>query len=436
MPSRSFKMEYLKRIYDRYHKAAKPEKSGILDQLCRFIHCHRKHAIRLLAQPPPSPKDIRTPKPRGRTFRYHPSTIALLAHIWEATGFLCSQRLKPALPLWLPWAKKRFPIAPDPERELLAISPRQMDRRLASQKRRLKKRLYGTTKPGSLLKNMIPIKTDFWDVKKPGFQEIDLVSHSGPNAHGDFLHTLTVTDIKTTWTEQQAVLGKSQAAIVDAMTRVEARMPFPLLGIDSDNGSEFINHHLWIFCRHRPPFKKVQFTRSRPYKKDDNAHVEQKNWTHVRKLIGYHRFDSQEALLAINDLYKDFRLFNNLFLPSMKLLLKLRKGARLIRRYDASRTPFQRLQTCPEADASKVKDLASLMASIDPFELAAQVERKRGLIQNFAAKPGEHPKKSPPQNNPWRKFTFSRKLKRRETIHKKCNVRWLEKITQKEGAAR
>jgi hypothetical protein len=429
-------MEYLKRIYDRYHKASKSEKSGLLDELCRLVHCHRKHAIRLLAQLPPSRKNIRVPQSRGRVFRYRPSTIALLSHIWQATGFLCSQRLKPAIPLWLPWAKKQFPVDPAVERELLAISPRQMDRRLAAQKQRLKKKLYGTTKPGSLLKSMIPIKTDFWDVKVPGFQEIDLVSHSGPNTDGDFLHTLTVTDIKTTWTEQQAVLGKSQAAVVDGMGRVESRLPFPLRGVDSDNGSEFINHHLWAFCRQRPPHKKVQFTRSRPYKKDDNAHVEQKNWTHVRKLIGYQRFDSLRALAAVNALYADFRILINLFLPSMKLLEKVRKGSKLIRRYDASRTPLQRVLECPQADPIKIKELLRILQATDPFALAQSVERRREELHQLAAKPGDLPRKSPSPESPSRNFSFSTKLKRRETIHRKCNVRWLEKISRKELAAR
>jgi hypothetical protein len=429
-------MEYLKSIYARYHKDTREEKSKILDEFCKTARIHRKHAIRLLAQPCPSRKEAHAPRPRGRIWRYRPSTIAVLAHIWKATGFICSQRLKEALPLWLPWIREQFSVNAEGERELLTISPRQMDRRLASQKRRLKKRLYGTTKPGTLLKSMIPIKTDFWDVKKPGFQEIDLVSHSGPNASGDFIYTLTTTDIQTTWTEQQAVLGKSQEAVVEGMEAVEARLPFPLLGIDSDNGSEFINNHLWTFCRQRPPHRKIQFTRSRPYKKDDNAHVEQKNWTHVRKLVGYQRFDSSEALVAINTLYTDFRLLANLFLPSMKLREKIRKGSRLIRRYDTPRTPFQRLLECSEIDDQSVRGLKTLLASTNPFTLAERIECKRAALHSLAAKPGDLPKKSPATNTPWREFVFSKKLKRRATIFKKCNQRWLKKMTQKEALAR
>ena len=282
MPSHTFKMEYLKSIYDRYHKASREDKSTILDEFCRTARCHRKHAIRLLAGPKPGRKTIQVSKPRGRLFRYGPHVLQVMEAIWKATGFLCAPRLKAALPDWIPAARQRLAIDAPTERQLLAISPRQIDRRLAHLKQHLKKRLYGTTKPGTLLKHMIPIRTDFWNVHVPGFQEIDLVSHSGPCAAGDFLNTLNTVDILTTWCEQVAVFGKSEGAIVDGMRTIESRLPFPLRGVDSDNGSEFINDHLWNFCRHRPVHRKVQFTRSRPYKKNDNAHIEQKNGPQVR----------------------------------------------------------------------------------------------------------------------------------------------------------
>ncbi|MEW6248689.1 MAG: hypothetical protein AB1555_18545 [Nitrospirota bacterium] len=167
---------------------------------------------------------------------------------------------------------------------------------------------------------MIPIKTDQWDVTKPGYQEIDLVSHAGASAAGEFLQTLDCVDIQTTWVERQAVRGKSRHAVVQAMTTIEQQLPFLLRGVDSDNGSEFINHHLWAFCQDRPSGQQVQFTRSRPDKKGDNAHVEQKNWTHVRKLVGWERYDTEAAFTVLISLYADLRLFQNLFQPSMKLI--------------------------------------------------------------------------------------------------------------------
>lgn len=213
------------------------------------------------------------------------------------------------------------------ERDLLAISPRQLDRRLRPYTQRSKRRLYGTTRPGSLLKHMIPMKTDHWDVTTPGSLEIDLVSHAGASAAGDCIYTLDCVDIQTGWVERQAVKGKGREGILRALQTIEQQLPFPLRGIDSANGSEFINTHLLAFCQ-RPDGQTIQFTRSRPYKQDDNAHVEQKNWTHVRKLIGWDRYDSSAALQAMHALYDELRSFQTLFQPSMKLLLKVRNGSR------------------------------------------------------------------------------------------------------------
>lgn len=267
----------------------------------------------------------------------------MLAWIWEQSGYLCATRLKAALPLWLPWVRQRRPLSPMIEGHLRAISPRQIDRRLQVRKRTLKRRLYGTTRPGTLLKHLVPIKTDHWDVTQPGYLEIDLVSHSGASATGDFLHTLDAVDIHTGWVERQAVMGKGQQGILEALTTIAQQLPFALRGLDSDNGSEFINGHLVACCAQRG----IQFTRSRPYKKDDNAHIEQKNWTHVRKLVGWDRYDTPATQQALNRLYAELRLFQNLFQPSMKLARKVRVGARLIRRYEPpqpvprARTPWR-----------------------------------------------------------------------------------------------
>jgi hypothetical protein len=425
-------MEFLKRIYAQYRRATREEKSNLLDGFCRTAHIHRKHAIRLLAGPDPGHHSAVVSKPRGRSFRYGAQTIKVLEAIWRATGFLCGLRLKAALPDWIESARRRWAIDEATERQLLAISPRQIDRRLAPQKHRLKQRLYGTTKPGALLRHMIPVRTDFWDVHRPGFTEVDLVSHSGPCAAGDFINTLNATDIHTLWDEQTAIFGKSEAAVLEGMRDIEARLPFDLKGMDSDNGSEFLNHSLWNFCRRRPPHRKVQFTRSRPYRKNDNAHIEQKNGPRVRQIIGYDRYDTPEALQTMNKLYAKLRLLNNLFLPSVKLLRKIHKGSKVIRRYDKPRTAFQRLLACPQMDRQKVNELQRIKETTDPFALAEEIDRLLAALFELVSKPRPGRSVAPAPDHPWRKFSFSKKLKRRESLFKKCNVRWLNNISKKQ----
>jgi hypothetical protein len=372
------KWEYLKAIYARYRKASKELRALILNEFCQVCGYNRKYAIRLLNGPAPQ-----KPKPHPKTRRptYGSKVISALSLIWEAAGYPCSQRLKALLPLWLPWAQKRFSLSTEVQNQLLSISPSTIDRRLKAKRRLLKKKLYGRTKPGTLLKHHIPIKTDSWDVTTPGFTETDLVSHCGNSEQGEFIHSLNVTDIHTTWVETRAVMGKGQAGVLDAMKQIEQALPFKLLGIDSDNGSEFINYHLKAFCDQ----KKIQFTRGRPYKKDDNAHIEQKNWTHVRKIFGYLRYDSPRALDAINDLYHhELRILQNLFLPSMKLTQKVRIGSKLTRRYDKPLTPLERLLVCPQADPAKLSELQKLREGTDPFQLAKTIEQKLERIYQLA----------------------------------------------------
>lgn len=371
--------DYLKAIYSRYKKVSKPLRARILDEFCQVCGYNRKYAIRLLNGPAPQKPELTTAKERRPT--YGAKVILSLSAIWEAAGYPCSTRLKALLPLWLPWAIKRLAISDPVQKQLLSISPATIDRRLKAKRRQLKKRLYGRTKPGTLLKHHIAIKTDSWDVKTPGFTETDLVSHSGNSEKGEFIHSLNVTDIHTTWVETRAVMGKGQAAVLEAMKDIEQALPFKLLGIDSDNGSEFINYHLKTFCDQ----KQIQFTRGRPYKKDDNAHIEQKNWTHVRKIFGYLRYDSSQALDAINDLYRqELRVLQNLFLPSMKLSEKVRVGSKLKRRYDKPLTPLERLLACTETDSAKLQELKKLRAAIDPFALANTIEQKLQWIYQLA----------------------------------------------------
>jgi hypothetical protein len=362
---------------ERYLGASRRVKGALLTEAMTVTGYHRKALIRAWRRPEGAPP----PGPRpGRPTRYGPAVVRALRAVWMAAGYPWSRRLKALLPLWLPWARRRLALSPATETLLRAISPRQMDRVLAADKRTIRRRLYGRTAPGTLLKHHIPIKTDHWDVTEPGFTEIDLVSHSGDRADGDFVHSLDLTDIHTTWVETCAVLGKSQIRVQEGLDTLRQQLPFALRGIDSDNGSEFINAHLVKYCRAHA----IQFTRGRPYKKDDNAHIEQKNWTHVRKRMGYVRYDSAAALAAMNAVYADLRLLQNLFMPSVKLRQKERRGARLRRTYDAPQTPLDRVRVCPQADPVKVAALVQQRAALDPFVLAARVDAQLAHLYTLA----------------------------------------------------
>jgi hypothetical protein len=362
--------DYLREIYARYLKASRQEKTRILTEFCKVAGYNRKYALRLLNGE--RPKRV-PPTKRKRRRKYSLRTVELLRVIWDAANYPWSVRLKALVPLWLPWVRKHAKLSPRVEKELLAISSRQIDRVLAPYRKQVQRRLYGRTKPGTLLKHQIPIKTERWETTEPGFGEVDLVSHSGDRADGEFINSLTFTDIHSTWTENRAVMGKGQTFVREALDDIRNKLPFPMRGIDSDNGSEFINHHLTAYCKAH----KIAFTRSRPYKKDDNAHVEQKNWTHVRKLFGYLRYDSEAALREMNDLYRgDLRLFQNLFLTSVRLVTKKRIGSRLRRSYDAAQTPLDRLLASPGRHGLKLSALRALRERLDPFVLSSRIDKK------------------------------------------------------------
>jgi hypothetical protein len=427
--ARQSKREYRRSIHKRYRHGSRKEKTAMLEEFCKVCGYNRKYAIWLLSRPLSNAAPRRAVTQRSAT--YSKASIKVLAKVWEASGYLCSQRLKAAMTQWLPWIKRHFEVSEKLEKELLAISARQMDRRLFSHKRTVKRRLYGTTRPGSLLKHMIPIKTDHWDVALPGYLEIDLVSHSGASAAGEFIYTLDCVDIATGWVERQAVMGKGQLGIVAALKEIEQRLPFPLRGIDSDNGSEFINTHLFNFCQQRPKDRSVQFTRSRPYKKDDNAHVEQKNWTHVRKLLGWERYDTLEALKMINQLYGELRIFQNLFQPSMKLRSKTRKGSRVMRRYDQPATPWERVLKASGKIGQPIQGLKSTLEKTDPFELSRRIDQQLDCLYSLASQRNGAMREKTPlsqlrpdernrgslshrSGSAWRDWTFSKKLKRQQ----------------------
>jgi hypothetical protein len=371
----------LQQTFARRYKAARSaaDKGKLLDEFCELSGYHRKYAITLLRKGPIQPKQRPA---RKRERRYDAAAEKALVRIWEAADYPWSVRLKAMLPLWLPWAGVHLKFSSETERELRTMSPRTMDRMLRAHKQEIKRRRFGRTKPGTLLKHHIPIKTDSWDVNEPGFTEIDSVAHCGNTAYGEFINSVNMTDIHTTWTETRAVLGKSEQRVGAVIEEMRGYLPFPLRGLDSDNGSEFINQHLYRYCVKN----NIQFTRGRPYKKNDNAHIEQKNWTHVRKILGWARFDTIEVLEAINDLYcNELRLWMNFFQPTVKLIKKERIGSRLLRHYSLPRTPLDRVLDEPNIDAKTKEILLAQRETLDPFVLAAKIEEKLERIRALAA---------------------------------------------------
>jgi hypothetical protein len=369
------KKEYLLAVVKRYKKGTKAQKSLILDEFCAATGYHRKHAIRLLRGFKRFTKPH--PKPRGPKPVYDsPELLNALKKIWLAANLPCSPRLKAALPLWLPGYGATFgDLSPQVLTNLEEISAPTIGRLLKPVRSQYKKRGRATTKPGTLLRKQIPLKTNQWDETRPGFLEADTVAHCGDSMAGMFAFTVDCVDIATGWTEQRAVWGKGETGVLEQIQHIEQSLPFSLLGFDSDNGSEFLNYHL---LRHFTERKKpIQFTRSRAYHKDDNAHVEQKNWTHVRQWLGYERLDNPTVVPFLNDLYtQEWRLFHNFFLPSVKLLAKERIASKTIRRYDPPKTPYQRIMESPLVTPAIKRDLTAQFKTLNPFQLRAAIETK------------------------------------------------------------
>jgi hypothetical protein len=369
------KQAYRRAIHQRYAAASRQEKKRILDEFCAVCEYNRKYAIRLLHRSP-----WRKKRKRGRKSRYAaPAFLKALLSIWQATDFMCSTRFKACMPVWLPFFEQTFGVLPwDIHDKLLAISRPTLDRVLKPLRIRYRKGLCGT-KPGSMLRNHIPIRTDNWDITKPGFMEADTVAHCGTSLGGDFVWSLTMTDIHTAWTEVRAVWNKGSHDVIEQVKDIERTVPFALLGFDCDNGSEFLNHHLWTYFTDRQ--RPVQFTRSRPNKKNDNAHVEQKNWAQPRHLLGYDRINNPDAVPLINDLCaNEWSLYQNHFCPSLKLKSKVRIGSRYRKTYDDPRTPYQRVLESPDIPLQVKQALTLTHGSLNPFELKKTIERKLKAI--------------------------------------------------------
>jgi hypothetical protein len=349
------KWEYFRAVNERYHQAGREAKHLMLNEFCLNTGYHRKYAIRLLNGAPPGKQPER--RRGGRRARYGPQVLSVLAAIWEAAGSPWSVRLKALLPSGLPWIRKRYRMTPAMEKQLLGISARQIDRRLRAKKGERKRRIYGRTQPGSLLKHPIPVKTDSWDVTGPGFSEIDLVAHGGNSGQGEFAHTLNLTNIHSGWTESRSRWGRAKWRYSKDWMRSKEDCPSVCWG--------------WIRGTDRSSstgIGRVGVSRSRfsrradgPTSKDDNAHVEQKNWTHVRKLLGWERYDSEAAVEVINDLYRqELRWWMNLYLPSVKLVKKVRVGSKVRRVYDAAQTPFERVLASAQAKPEQAAELKKL----------------------------------------------------------------------------
>ena len=374
------KSEYLRAIRPRYKAASKPEKAKILDEFCNTCQYNRKYAIRILN----SNKSVNSSENlsrRGRKKIYQEELIeTVLTDIWQATNLPCSKRLKAILPLWLPFYVKQ-PLSDQIIKKLHNISPATIDRIMAKDRAKFGKLGLSTTKPGSLLKKHIPVKTGQWNENRPGYLEVDTVAHCGTSMAGMFVFTLNSVDIASGWTEQRACWGKGEKGVVEMVKSIEENIPFNLSGFDCDNGSEFLNWHLLKYLTNRK--RPVDFSRSRPYKKNDNAHVENKNWTHIRQYLGYQRFDNKELVDMMNDLYQnEWNLYFNFFIPSVKLISKQRVGSKTIKVYDKPKTPAQRLIQSEFINEQIKQKLVETCLTLNPFQLQNKMKLKiRNIIK-------------------------------------------------------
>jgi hypothetical protein len=383
--SQAIRGEMMERLRWRYERRARRGKQQLLDDFCEQWGYSRKHAIKLLRGWRPRMKTKPSPA-RGRPRHYDSGLLEIVQVFWAAGEQMCGKRLAAALPQWLPhYQRHHGKLSSRRREELLRISPASLDRLLAPLRVQASLRGLGGTKPGTLLKRQIAIQTESWDEKEPGFLEADTVAHCGESLNGDFIWSVTFTDIASEWTETGAVWNKGAEGVLEQTRLVEGRLPFALRGFDCDNGSEFLNWHLVHYLQERD--QPVRFTRSRPYHKDDNGHVEQKNWTHVRQLLGYERLENRKLLEPINELYRElWAPWHNFFFPSMKLVKKYREGSRWVREHDQPQTPYHRLLDCGCLSARQKRLLRQRYAELDPFVLKEQVERKLAEILLPAAR--------------------------------------------------
>lgn len=367
----------------RYKRATKKQKGTILNEFVKLTGYTRVYARYVLRY---------TKKPQNtgciakeRINTYDHKALKSLKEIWYIMDFMCGKRFAPALKEVIPILEKYEEISLEKEvrKKLLTISPATIDRLLSGERRKFQLKGKSNTKPGTLLKHQIPIRTfSDWDDKRPGFLEFDLVGHDGGNSRGDFMQTLDGTDISTGWTETQGVRNKAQKWVFLAIEDIRNRLPFKLLGIDSDNGSEFINHELFRYCEQN----KITFTRSRSSKKNDNCFVEQKNYSVVRRAVGYLRYDTEEELSILNKLYQHLRLYTNFFLPAMKLLKKTRIGSKVSKTYDQPKTPYRRILESSEISDKYKQKLKAEYSNLNPAFLKREITKLQNVLFDIATK--------------------------------------------------
>jgi len=375
MMSQRSKREMIESIRPRYLKANRATKTQILDEFVATTGYHRKYALRVLKHGP-KPKGL---KKRGRQKIYQGEVVQALEQIWEIYGRICSKRLHPFLAEGVTVLERchELSLSPEVKELLLSMSRATIDRCLKKARFIHPQHGISTTKPGTLLKKAIPIRTFTpWEDEKPGFLEIDLVAHCGISTEGTYLNTLTATDLATGWTECRALPNKTQAAVSKAIVEMRHDLPFLLLGVDSDNGSEFINATLYAYCID----EKITFTRSRPYQKNDQAHVEQKNWSVVRHTVGYDRLETPEELSLLTSIYAYLRLYINFFQPVLKLVAKQRIDGKTLRTYDQAMTPFRRVLALDSISTEIKARLIDQYMQLNPVELRANIDDLVALL--------------------------------------------------------
>jgi hypothetical protein len=380
-------------VAPRYQKARKKEKGRILDEFTKLTRYGRRYASYVLRTHGKKiwinaetvlVSDVRKRKTRKKERIYDDAVVASLKKAWEMMDYICGKRLAPILKELIPRLIRfgEIRLTPETKDKLMEISPATIDRILAPERKKYKIKGRANTKPGTLLKSQIPIRTfSEWNDKRPGFFEIDLVGHDGGDGAGEFLQTLDVTDVATGWTETQAVKNKAQQWVFEALKDIRGRLPFPLLGIDSDNGGEFINNQLYRYCQE----EKITFTRTRSYRKNDNCFVEQKNYSVVRRAVGYGRHHTPEEQAIINDLYKELRLFTNFFQPSMKLIGKTREGSKVVKKYDNPLTPYRRVLASVDISYSDKTKLKVLYRNLNPAALKRRITKLQQRLLRLSA---------------------------------------------------
>ena len=377
------KHELAKEILRRYLGASKEEKTKILDEFSANTGYNRNYAItklRTLQMTNHLKDSVAGKHVRNRERKYDGYVEAVVEQIYEALGGIGSRRIHPLIKTMLEKGIDFGHIKTDPitVMKVKIMSRSTLDRMITRVRERNAIKGISTTRPGALLKSEIPLRIGVWEETDPGFSEIDLVAHCGDNGAGMFVSTLNTTDIATMWFEAEPVMGKAQERVISGMEEIKNRLPFKLAGIDSDNGSEFINRQLYDYCLKN----KIIFTRSRPYKKNDNAHIEQKNYTTVRQVLGYQRFDTEGVFKLMVKLYRGpLRLYINFFQPSVKCIKKTRIGSRIKKIYDVAKTPYERVLAHPSIPETTKETLARLFEKLDPFKLREEIDSLVGEIQ-------------------------------------------------------